>query len=344
LNKFSCEIIISPDASQHLSQVITGFMMLKKQNLIDLTVSLSNDSLTSMVEVLVNGKVRLAYDMSDGYHFDLERVQKFFKRIDHIFKRSYNANNHSSYEFAQKVHPLGLNYHVTTKDNIMDKTKSNNVIGKVKWYMKEKSGKNYHQQFYVKKFEDVPRKDNLEPKILFSARTWGPSDSPELNEEETIEMNEMRATCIRKLRNRFGENFVGGFPPRKEAVELYSDCLLDSSVTNRDKFLKIMKQSDICISTIGLHKSNGWKLGEYVASSKAIIGEKFYYDVPNFNKGVNYLEFITPEECVEQVEKLVNDKERLFQMKEDNFHFYNNYLRPDKLVLNSLMGIENIIL
>ena len=57
-------------------------------------------------------------------------------------------------------------------------------------------------------------------------------------------------------------------------------------------FLNIVKSSDICIATTGLHKSIGWKFGEYIAASRAIITEPLYYEIPGeLKRGSNYLEF-----------------------------------------------------
>jgi hypothetical protein len=48
---------------------------------------------------------------------------------------------------------------------------------------------------------------------------------------------------------------------------------------------------------MGLYESNGWKLGEYVAGSKAIVSEHLHYDAPgNFSPEQNYLEFNSADE------------------------------------------------
>lgn len=39
----------------------------------------------------------------------------------------------------------------------------------------------------------------------------------------------------------------------------------------------MVKESDICITTTGLHRSIGWKFAEYIAASKAIVTEKLNY-------------------------------------------------------------------
>jgi hypothetical protein len=43
--------------------------------------------------------------------------------------------------------------------------------------------------------------------------------------------------------------------------------------------------------------------------------------------------------CVEQIIKLANNKELIHKMSLNNYEYYNQYLRPDKLILNSLSHI-----
>lgn len=105
--------------------------------------------------------------------------------------------------------------------------------------------------------------------------------------------------------------------------------------------MKTLHQSDICIGTMGLHKSIGWKTAEYVAASKGIVNETLHYEVPgNFLEGKNYLAFITNEECMTGVSKLVDDPDLLFQMKVNNRQYYENYLRPDMLIKQVLKIVE----
>jgi hypothetical protein len=91
------------------------------------------------------------------------------------------------------------------------------------------------------------------------------------------------------------------------------------------------------VATLGLNNSNGWKLGEYVALSKAIVTEPLRYLVPgNFAKEQNYLEFTAPEELVESAARLFDNKDLRFAMMTNNYTYYQAYLKPDVLILNSL--------
>ena len=64
----------------------------------------------------------------------------------------------------------------------------------------------------------------------------------------------------------------------------------------------MVKESDICITTTGLHRSIGWKFAEYIAASKAIVTEKLNYSPgTELKANTNFLEFDTSEELINQV-------------------------------------------
>lgn len=87
---------------------------------------------------------------------------------------------------------------------------------------------------------------------------------------------------------------MGGVQKSAYAMQHAKDILLLRTMTERGRYLKTLHQSDICIGTMGLHKSSGWKTAEYVAASKGIVNETLHYEVPgNFLEGKNYLAFIT---------------------------------------------------
>lgn len=345
LNKLKCKVTISSKKSAgHISQIVTGFMMLKEKGKIDLDVEISNElPHPSIIFVNINNEKLLVYDMMDGYLLTKEQMEQYLKKVDFYFKRSFSKTHNNQYKNSYKIMPLGFNYHVTIKNNIIDKPYKATKKENLKWFIKETLGKNYHQNFYIEAFESIPEIINKKPLILFNTRLWIPSGeeletqiSGQLKEEREF-INEIRVQCIRNLRNEFGNNFIGGLVPTEYAKKYFSDCLLDKSMIERVSFLNLVKKADICIATMGLHQSNGWKLGEYVAASKAIVSEKLRYDVPNFKIDKNYLEFNNVDECIRQVKKLVENKDLILQMKINNHSYYNNYLRPDMLILKSLL-------
>ena len=176
--------------------------------------------------------------------------------------------------------------------------------------------------------------------MLFQTRTWDPAEVADTNNDwrrEREQMNEMRAGCVRLLRQEFGERFRGGFMPTDHARKNFGDCVLSAQASTKRRYMEIVKESDVCVATAGLHGSNGWSLGEYAAASKAIVAQHLRYDVPVFKEGRHYLGFDAAEECVQCVETLLSDPDRMRSMKEENYAYYQHCLRPDRLVMNSLL-------
>ena len=100
--------------------------MLKKAKIIDLKIDYSPQNFNlyppiQMVEAIIDNKIKVAYEMEDGYHFKQQDVEKYLRSVDFYFKRSYNIENHKHYENSERIHPLGFNYRVTTANNIVDR-------------------------------------------------------------------------------------------------------------------------------------------------------------------------------------------------------------------------------
>ena len=120
---------------------------------------------------------------------------------------------------------------------------------------------------------------------------------------------------------------------------------MDSDICEKQNYMRIMKKSDICIATTGLHESIGWKMGEYVAAARGIVSEKLNYRVPgNFKEEKNYLVFSNIDECIDAVDRLYTSPSTLYQMKKNNeksiipifFAIDNNYAPFFSVALESI--------
>lgn len=335
MKKIKCEILIHNNKSLHLNQIIAGFIELEKQNQIILSKKILNDSNLSFIEVIINNKITAIYETQDSgsiFACDFDN-----KNIDFYFKRSFNSEMRKS--ISNKIYPLGLNYDVNSKyGNYHDlKYKTRNFIKKIL-----KKGKN---EFYIEDFECNQKKD-INNKICFLTRFWNPYDDEVEDKNvrnERIQINNFRAECINKCRSIYKDDFLGGAYKDQYAINNYKNCIVnDSKITQRDKYLEILKDYDICIATKGLHNSIGWKFAEYVALGKVIITEPLDYEIPgNFKKNENYLEFENINELIEKIELVRNDKSLARKIISNNINYYNNFLRPDKLILNTLNLILN---
>jgi hypothetical protein len=175
------------------------------------------------------------------------------------------------------------------------------------------------------------------PRAIFLARAWEPKPCV-LREETVKDLNEFRAQCIRALRQRFGSKFIGGFAREAYASRVYPDCVVSADVsTRRRDYLKLLRSYPVCIATTGLFDSIGWKFGEYVALSKAIVSEVLRFELPGpFAPGENYLAFRTAQACVDQVEELFGDDEARARMMRNNSEYYREYGSPHAVVARAL--------
>jgi len=341
--------------SPHVSQLYTGFSLLAAKGKISLTQKLSNYSHRSIESMknlrpqdlnglflILDEKKTLFYDTSDSPNLQNDALEI----SDAYFKRSFT---HASIPDRHKsrVYPLGLNYELYTgtlnRHEIVRFIARRNVFKNFPWELMKRMAELLSLSFLPTiKNMCAPPVLHQEPCVLFMARAWDPSgEGAELSGEEKAQrgqINETRARCIELLRKELGPKFYGGFAQTKYAVNNYSKLLLESPLTSgKENYLSLLRQYPICIATTGLHDSIGWKMAEYVAFSKAIVLEKLKCLVPgNFQAKKNYLEFDTPEKCLQETMRLVEDRQSRQRMMEDNWAYYKDHIMPDKLVLRTL--------
>ena len=328
----------------HVCQIITGFLMLKKQGYEVEIVDGGNDGslLSNMPAIRAEYRgQRLLYDVGDGYNVP-EAVAAGLDASDFYFKRSFSQKKNQEIGFRnpEKMYPLGFNYHVTCWGN---------PVGEPLWKTLAKPffGRTPDCWFRPGVFEGKALEKNGEPvKILFLARLWNdhePGFSDEENAERTY-INNMRIDIIRALRETYGDAFVGGLNDNALSRAWAPDLIMPAKYTERRKYLQLLHSSDICIGSMGLFESIGWKTGEYVAAAKAIVNERMHFTVTgDFEEGRNYLAFQTKDECLEAVRCLVEDPARLYAMKLANEQYYQDYLRPDMLVKHSLEVVDRAL-
>ncbi len=303
----------------------------------------NNQSKQQHICVIINDGMKLYYDMKDGWGIDKE----FLSDSDYYFKRSYSPVHLKNLGDQQKkVFPYGLNYRVfpsamdrfALQRNLILSDGIQKITGVVK------------PLNIFNRFRFTPRINIMQslpdytanPKILFMVKAYDPyvtPDRPKEKIEERIQINETRASCIKMLRSEFGDRFYGGFYHTDYSENNYRDCLMpDKKMSLQRNYINLLKSFPICIANSGLHGSIGWKFAEYIAFSKAIVTEKMDYEITgSLEKGKNYLEFRSPEECVEKASILFTDKKLRNEIMTNNVKYYQSYVRPDSLILNTLL-------
>ncbi len=346
--------------SPHIQQLYTGFKMLRDDGLIDVTQEISKrtnnnngpqhlrDAPNTHLRVEVtdkdNHKLMLSFDNHDSREID----RTLLRDCDVYFKRSFCRKYISKFhvEDKNKIYPLGLNYLVFPNSvdllallrNVSLLTSIRRNLGGIITSFDSRNKVIFRPR--LRNLHFLPRYP-LEPRVLFMVTAYDPYDHPDRDKEkfeERIHNNEVRANCVRMLRKELGPKFYGGFNHNKFTTKKYKDVLIDIPANAKKiNYLKILEKFPICIATTGLHGSIGWKLAEYVAFSKAIISEKLQYEIPGqFCPKQNYLEFSSPEGCVEQSMKLLADHELRDQLMTNNSEYYQHYVKPDMLVFNAL--------
>lgn len=334
-----------PSKVYHISQIATGFHVLKKQGcpieIIDRTADRENPFYGLPVACAEYMGQKIIYDLWDGYQDPVD-MKKCLEQCDFYFKRSFSAEKNAQLfpEYRDKMYPLGFNYHVTYPGSPVNEPK-------LKSFLKPFLGKAPEPYFVPEVFEGSPRqKDGGDVKILFQAQLWDvrdPDMCPEMAEECDY-INRTRMEILRTLRETYGDAFFGGLKDTPLARELAPELIVPEKYTERRKYLKLVHSCDICIGTMGLHESIGWKTAEYIAAAKAIVNERFHYTVTgDFGEGKNYLPFNTARECIEAVRVLAESPEKRHEMQKANAEYYQNYLKPEVLVKNTLELVEKNI-
>jgi len=349
--------LVCHSLGRHVQQVHTGFHELHARGLIDLTQrpvrcpaidpaapQHLRDARLTHLTVVLNGTLRLLYDLHDAMEIDARELE----RCDFYFKRSYSrAAVEPLGPQRDKVHPLGLNYHVLPSTVDPGAVARSLVLGRgfagrleaLQDALDTRNVIRFRPR--ARLMEALP---DLEapPRVLFLVTAYDPYDDPDRPVEKSRQMeaiNGMRAACIRALRNSLGPDVLAGFLHNRITTERYADLLVpDPEVTRKGRYVEALRAHPIGVATTGLHGSIGWKFGEYVAFSRAIVSEPLQYEVPGgLAAGRNYVEFTTPEACVEQARRLLTDHELRRHLMIENARYYHAHLRPDALVMNSLL-------
>jgi hypothetical protein len=274
-------------------------------------------------------------------------MDPLLERFHACFKRSFCSRRNAKLQQGYKMLPLGLNFMVTVPGSRAHfPTPGDSRTEKIKKLVRMLPISEYYNgHYYTESFEAAPTRGDR-PDILFMARMWDVDGDyagqlSSVKKEERAHINEFRAKCIRLCRREFGPAFFGGVSRSDFAARRYPDLVIeDRSLTKRNHYMKRVKQSAICIATMGLHESIGWKFAEYVAASRAIVTEELRYELPGgFAEGRNYVAFRTPEECVGKIHLLRNDDEYRYRMMVNNYNYYHHYVRPDRQVLCSLLSV-----
>src|SRR5690606_3080083 len=121
-------------------------------------------------------------------------------------------------------------------------------------------------------YKNFGNASNDNGKIIFSTRLWNPdSGNQDWKKVERQAMNIERIDIVRRLKSLYGDQFYGGIQDHELAREICPDIILEKKHTDKKKYLSEIKRYSIGVCNKGLEDSIGWKFGEYIANSLAIV-------------------------------------------------------------------------
>src|SRR5690606_39289382 len=104
----------------------------------------------------------------------------------------------------------------------------------------------------------VPHHTGGDPRVMLLCRTWPPERSSRELNEERVRLNEQRAACITALRRAFGKRCIAGFARSEYALRHFPEAVVDDPrITERRRFLELVRSTPICVTTTRLHGEIG---------------------------------------------------------------------------------------
>lgn len=284
----------------------------------------SSRSITPWAPRLVTGDKTLAFDLRDqSYSLCLNTLEQ----VDVYFKRSYyEPHLHPIPEtLRRKIKPFGLNYSF--------KTSGSNALVAGLFLRQPVSALQYRDALRtylrlaeVSSFELLPS-ESAELLVYFQTRVWEPE---EVAGDDYREINETRVALIQQLRKAFGVRFKGGLIPTPFAQTHFPDEI-STEPHIRSQYAKSSRLALIGIYTRGLHHSHAFKLPEYLAASKCIVGEPLRNGLAMpLEEGLNYLPFVTVSDCLALCDRLLSNTNLCNEMRAANWDYYTRYVRFDR--------------
>lgn len=327
----------------HTYQVYTGLCMLRDMGIINLELIKGNEqpANSSLIRLEMDHK-QVCIDLSDSCEF---RNNEWLSSSDLYFKRMLLKEN-----VNEKIRPFGLNYPVLySNDNFVAR---GYALSGLKGGVRSLARRNpilssildiniAHKNSSVSHFERLPLLETDNMRVIFYSRLWNPdkvNDNGKKNQRMVL--NDIRIKAVSLLKKELGNRFIGGIQRDEYSEKVAGESLVqDNSIVHKKAYMANLRKSHIGIATEGLEESIGFKFAEYISMSMAIVSNSLEsYSLPgSLSANKNYLSYETAEACVSECFKLMEDKNRYFEMCMNNMQYYNNFLSPDKLMLNCLM-------
>ncbi len=337
------------------SQVFSGLYDLQAKGVVQtrLTEDLGAPVLLDRFSMLLRVRNH-ELDQSRIIGIDLNDTSKFSAKdglnaAEIVFKRSYRKSlldTHSA-DIADRTVPYGINYNcysssIHTLRIIARHYRLRIRAGK---QTKKPSGpawRRHHARFLL---SGIPNNTSISEKAF----RWRPDEpsKPQVffitrlqasqSRNETIEhLTQQRIELVRRLRAELGDGFLGGIVKDTWSTKLCPKELLIDKLSRRE-FIAALRSSDVLVSTLGVGRSTPWKFAEGLATSRCILTEPLYFDVPHdLEEGRDIHVFRNSDECVEKAVGLLEDQDLVAASKKAAWNLYEHYVKADSLLKSVL--------
>ena len=356
--------IYTPQELNHSSYIQTGLFELEKEGFLSTKVKLSLSKRLGTIKVGNNNffetnephpktsfyeledtnngkKIKFATDLYDASHsFSTYALE----HCDFVFKRNYEAKKIEKLpnEFQKKIFPLGLTFKVKPDTNngsfklFLGLLLTNVIISiKIDRHLLRRVFRSIKKQFYH--WTNFKKSSNLtnysentvdtQNTILFQTRCFVNEDS-----QDVKEIHQQRYNIIKLLREKFPQNFVGGFIPSKVVNEKYKKAITNLP-TDPLAYLNEIKKAKIVIYTRGLINSPAWKMAEYLSQGKVIIAEKLTVELPiPLTDGKEVLFFENEDEIPVIIESIMNNDEECVEFAKNAKNYFEQNVHPKQNV------------
>ena len=330
MTRFRVVVHLAPETSvQEVSKVFEGLHSLADRGLLRLEYSTlpSGWSYPRVIRLSVRDGTRdaeVAIDLADQpgvFHLpDLDRA-------DVYFKRSFwpEEVNRVPLPHRAKVTPFGLNNPAIRITSALRVLRARRGVGS----RRLASDARRLLALPAPSAFRCPPEAPAEERVLFQTQLWDPAT----NGEQVLAINEERIELVRALRSAFGPRFAGGVIPTDFAKLHYPQLLTDLPSSMR-AYPRVLRTPLIAIYSRGLHDSVAFKMSEYLAASRCIVGHAPTATLPApLNHGHNYLEFRSPDQCVAHCEQLLRRPDEAEAMRRANWDYYCANVEPSAHLL-----------
>jgi len=341
--RFQVEWPVSPlHRLEITASVVAGFASLKKAGVLDLRIrSLPDPEAAPHITLLhvtdkSSGERRTVafdeYDRND--RIDLKTLNE----VDVYFKRSYYSPSLEGMEayLRSRIHPSGLTFACSTPGSRLllirlalaaysARMRASGLAG-----FKEANALLYHNAAQVEGMlpdhaYERRASDSIRDQVVFQTRIWPEEPDPTIDRGP---VNRERLRLVESLRAEFDLPDLIGLLPTDYALAEAPHAVLSRKV-GRAEYAQQLRTSLIAVNSHGLDGAAGFKLAESLAAGCALVSQPFLFELPEpLEPEVHFLPFQTPEECVAQCRRLMDDRELATRIRREAREYYLRNTAP----------------